>query len=82
MKSILTSQTFVIIIYSILTFVLVCAAFKIGKDIGYSNGTISSCSAEYINGANDGLDICLDSILDGLKNRNNYIPTPHKDETL
>jgi hypothetical protein len=37
-------------------------AFSTGSDLGYLKGTLSSSDANYQNGVQDGLDICLDSI--------------------
>ena len=79
------STTVVILIYSTITIVLMCAAFSAGKDIGYTKGIVAGTSSEYINGVGDGLNTCLETILEKANNMNRrYVlpPKNEKEETL
>jgi hypothetical protein len=89
MKSILdlikNSTTILIAVYSIITITLMCAAFIAGRDIGYTKGVVAGTTAEYVNGVNDGVRTCLETIMDRISNnqrRFNFQPQSEMEETL
>jgi len=79
------STTLLILIYSAITITLMCVAFMAGRDIGYTKGVVAGTTSEYINGVNDGLRTCLDTIMERIS-QNRKIPQPppksEKEETL
>lgn len=60
-------------------------AFGAGKDLGYSKGLAAGTTAEYVNGVNDGVQSCLEAVLNSVGGSNKrYIlrQEEYSDETL
>ena len=76
------STTIIILIYSVITITLMCTAFTAGKDIGYTKGVVAGTTSEYINGVNDGLRTCMETILEKITGEYNVPQRIEKDETL
>jgi hypothetical protein len=78
--SLIDRGTFLIVVYAIITLVIAWGTFKAGKDIGYSNGIMTNTNAEYVNGVQDGFEICIEKVIDISKRK--YILPPKEEQTL
>jgi len=62
-----------------------CVGFTTGKDIGYTKGIVAATDSDYINGVNDGVETCIDTVLNKVRDNMKQYNIPlvsEKDETL
>lgn len=58
-------------------------AFTTGKDLGYSKGQLAGANAEYVNGVQDGVESCIDAVLNMIGNKDRVLRREeYSEETL
>lgn len=63
------ATTILILVYTAITCLLTALAFSAGKDLGYIKELSAGTTAEYVNGVQDGVSLCIDAVMNNNRER-------------